>query len=185
MDKIFLAVMTSLFQGSWCLIGLIGIRHYSRVEHHVPQDLPKPTTAEHSVPWNETRPVTEVAHTHQSLLHSFRCEVRVLKSILRNPSINVSDAENLIFFCSLDSNEDISPHGDCRQSTQRCSTMTARQLLLEPGCSPISRIHYCLGDKVVSCFKSSKSVKLILRSLFNVCSRHRHNKPLFPVPQMG
>lgn len=46
--QIFLAVMTSLFQGSWCLIGLIGIRHYSRVEHHVPQDLPKPTTAEHS-----------------------------------------------------------------------------------------------------------------------------------------
>ncbi|XP_061197190.1 uncharacterized protein LOC133205401 [Saccostrea echinata] len=123
-----------------------------------------------------TRSEIKIPREHKTLLHSFRCEIHVLKSTIRDPSISLSEARNLILLCSHGSSEENFSQ-ECSQSVRKCTTMTARDLVLESGCSPIARMLYCLGKtEVSSCFKSFKSVKFVVRHLQSVCSRHREDQ---------
>ncbi|XP_062621494.1 uncharacterized protein LOC134283064 [Saccostrea cucullata] len=169
-------LVLTILPGSWCLVGLIGLRRTSGV-HHIP-----PPQTEHlgkvvqSTPVILTRSETKRPRDHRTLLHSFRCEMHVLKSMIRDHSLSLSEARNLILLCSPDSSEE-NFSKECSQSVRKCTTMTARDLVLESGCSPIDRMLYCLDKTEVSdCFKSFQSVKFVVSHLQRVCSRHREDQ---------
>nr|XP_022344727.1 uncharacterized protein LOC111137538 isoform X2 [Crassostrea virginica] len=170
LKMIALVVMTSLLRESCCLIGLIGVRRNSPVPHP-PRGIAKTEQTPRPVTSVEPTSSSRVTDPHHRLLHSFRCQTRALKSLIRDPRLNLSDTQNWVLFCSQVS--EVAP-SDCSLTVQHCIMTSARQLLLESGCSPISRMMSCIGNKMASCFKSPDAVTSIVRHLQSVCSRHRH-----------
>nr|XP_011417619.2 uncharacterized protein LOC105321113 [Crassostrea gigas] len=170
---IALVVMTSLFQESWCLIGLIGAPPHSSAYHH-PRGLLMAWPTPHPVPSNDHRSDASVTRTplHHSLLNSFRCQTRALKSLIKNRS-RLHDVESWIRFCSQDPKDVIL--SDCRQSVQTCTMTSARELLSVPGCFPVSRMLNCLEKTMTSCFKSPRAAMSVFRHLQSACIRHRHD----------